>query len=80
MRSYQTIEKGNGATYRNNKWTVYEHSTYPRSSVLSGQRRRVWMDDFETLDKAKAAYPKAQVSGATYQAPYLEHLPKDDDF
>jgi hypothetical protein len=80
MKFYQTIEKGNGATYRNNKWTVYEHSTYPRSSVLAGQRRRVWMDDFETLDEAQAAYPKAKVSGATYQAPYLEHLPKDDDF
>jgi hypothetical protein len=32
------------------------------------------------LDEAQAAYPKAKVSGATYQAPYLEHLPKDDDY
>ena len=78
MTAYQTIEKGNGATYRNDKWTVYEHSTYPRHSVLAGQRRRVWMDDFETLAEAQAAYPKARVSGATYQAPYLEHLPSED--
>jgi hypothetical protein len=79
MKTYQTIEFGNGATYRNNRYTVYEHSTYPRSSVLAGQRRRVWMDDFATLEEAKAAYPQAQCSGATYQPPYLEHLPDDED-
>ena len=78
MKTYQTIELGNGATYRNNRYTVYEHSTYPRSSVLAGQRRRVWMDDFDTLEEAQQAYPKAQVSGATYQAPYLNHLPDED--
>jgi len=78
MKSYQTIELGNGATYRNNKYTVYEHSTYSRSSVLAGQRRRVWMDEFDTLEEAQAAYPKAQVSGATYQPPVLHHLPDDD--
>ena len=80
MKTYQTIEMGNGATYRNNKFTVYEHSTYPRHSVLAGQHRRVWMDDFDTLAEAQAAYPQARVSGATYRAPYLEHLPKDDDY
>ena len=78
MKTYQTIELGNGATYRNNRYTVYEHSTYPRSSVLAGQHRRVWMDDFDTLEEAQQAYPKAQVSGATYQAPYLNHLPDED--
>jgi len=77
MKSYLTIEMGNGATYRNNKYTVYEHSTYPRSSVLSGQRRRVWLDDFDTLSEAQAAYPNAEVSGDTYQEPYLEHLSDD---
>lgn len=79
MKTYQTIEMGNGATYRNNRYTVYEHSTYPRSSVLAGQRRRVWMDDFDTLEEAQQAYPEAQVSGATYQAPYLLHLDDGGD-
>ena len=74
MKPYQTIEFGNGATYKNSKYTVYEHSKYARSSVLSGQRKRVWLDDFETLEAAQAAYPKARWSGGTYQAPYLEHL------
>jgi hypothetical protein len=78
-KTYQTIEFGNGATYRNSKYTVYEHSTYPRSSVLAGQHRRVWMDDFDTLEEAKAAYPKATHSGPTYQPPYLEHLPDGED-
>lgn len=79
MKTYQTIEFGNGATYRNSRYTVYEHSTYPRSSVLAGQRRRVWMDDFDTLAEAQKAYPKAKTSGATYQEPYLNHLSDDGD-
>ena len=79
MKTYQTIELGNGATYRNSRYTVYEHSTYPRSSVLAGQRRRVWMDDFETIAEAQAAYPKAVLSGSTYQKPVLHHLPEEGD-
>lgn len=78
MKPYQTIELGNGATYRNNRYTVYEHSIYPHSSVLAGQQRRVWMDDFDTLAEAQAAYPNATVSGATYREPYLEHLGSED--
>ena len=79
-KSYQTIEQGScGATYRNgaDKFTVYEISTYPRSSVLAGQQRRVWMDDFDSLEAAQKAFPKARVSGSTYRAPYLHHLPDD---
>jgi len=82
MKTYQTIEQGSrGATYRNSNdtWTVYEISRYPRGSVLAGQQRRVWMDDFNSLDEAKAAYPKAEVSGCTYREPYLNHLPDDGD-
>lgn len=83
MRTYLAIEQGSrGATYQNgmNTWTVYEHGMYPRSSVLAGQHRRVWMDDFESLEEAKDAYPEAEVSGDTYEPPYLEHLPEDGDF
>jgi hypothetical protein len=78
MKPRQTIELGNGATYRNERYTVYEHSKYPRHSVLAGQRRRVWLDDFATLAEAQAAYPRATWSGPTYQAPYLEHLPDNE--
>jgi hypothetical protein len=82
MKTYQTIEQGSrGATYRNsnNTWTVYEISQYPRGSVLAGQQRRVWMDAFRSLDAAKAAYPRAEVSGCTYREPYLEHLGSEDE-
>jgi hypothetical protein len=81
MKTYQTIEQGSqGATYRNSNstWTVYEHSTYPKSSVLSGQARRVWLDEYDSEAAARAAYPKAKVSGNTYRAPYLNHLSDAD--
>lgn len=78
MKINQTIEFGNGETYKNSRYTVYEHSKYSRSSVLAGQDRRVWLDDFDTLAEAQAAYPKARQSGATYQPAYLEHLPAEE--
>ena len=79
-RTSKTIEFGRGATYANDRYTVYEHGTYPRSSVLAGQHQRVWLDDFDTLEEAKAAYPDAEdcTGGTTYQAPSLSHLPDPD--
>ena len=77
---WRTIEQGHGATYHNDKFTVYEHSTYGRSSVLSGQSRRVWLDNFETLADAQSAYPDAEpMEGTTYAPPSLHHLPDDGD-
>lgn len=74
-----TIERGRGATYSTDRWTVYEHGTYERGSVLEGQSRRVWLDDFETLDEARAAYPDADViDGTTYRPQPLSHLPGED--
>jgi hypothetical protein len=82
MKPYLVIEAGGqGATYSNDKYTVYEISTYSRSSVLAGQQCRRWMDDFETLEEAKAAYPDAElIEGTTYQEPDLSHLPDDTDY
>ncbi len=75
----QTIEKGRGATYDEDRWTVYQHGVYGRDSVLSGQSRRIWLDDFDTLEEAVIAYPDAVVcAGSTYQPPYLNHLPGED--
>jgi hypothetical protein len=74
-----TIERGRGATYASDRWTVYEHGTYDRDSVLSGQSRRTWLDDFDTLEEAVIAYPDAVVCAcSTYQPPYLGHL-RDED-
>jgi hypothetical protein len=75
-----TIERGRGATYSNGEWTAYEHSMYPRHSVLSGQPRRVYLESFDTLEAATAAYPQGRViQGTTYQPPYLGHLSADGD-
>lgn len=77
-----TIEPGGrGATYANRTgFSVYKHGVYPRSSVLSGQASRTFLDHFDTLDAAKAAYPDATlIGGTTYAPPSLSHLPDDDD-
>jgi hypothetical protein len=76
----QRIELGRGATYSNNKFTIYEYDVYPRGSVLAGQQRRKWLDEFNTLAEAKAAYPDAVESGCGYQEPSLSHLPNDGDY
>ncbi len=67
-----------GATYSRPQYGVYKYDTYPRSSVLAGQQRRVFMDSFDTEEQALAAYPKAKRTGCGYQKPYLDHLPDDD--
>jgi hypothetical protein len=76
----QTIEQGRGETYASDRWTVYEHGVYDRDSVLSGQSRRSWLDDFDTLEEAQKAYPEAVVCAfSTYSAPCLNHLPGEDE-
>jgi len=82
-RVNRTIEPGGkGMTYnRTEGFTVYEHSTYSRGSVLAGQPKRIWLDIFDTLAEARAAYPQATViEGCTYQPPSLSHLPDDDNY
>lgn len=80
MKTELTIEQGRGATYASERWTVYEHGVYDRDSVLSGQSRRTWLDDFDTLEEAQKAYPEAVVCAfSTYSAPYLSHLPVEDE-
>jgi hypothetical protein len=80
MSTEYTIERGRGATYSSDRWTVYEHGVYGRGSVLAGQSRRIWLDDFDTLEEAVIAYPDAVVSTcSTYQPPYLGHLTDDED-
>ena len=76
----QTIERGRGATYASERWTVYEHGVYDRDSVLSGQSRRSWLNDFDSLEEAQKAYPEAVVCAfSTYTPPCLNHLPEDGE-
>ncbi len=69
-----------GATYNRPEYGVYQYSVYPRSSVLAGQQRRVWLDSYTTLEEARAEYPDAEVTTSCYKAPYLNHLPDDGDY
>ena len=56
-----TLEFGRGQTYRNNNPTLYGHSTYGRSSVLAGQRRRVFLESWDTVDEARAELKAAKI-------------------
>ena len=49
-----TIEANEYGTF-----SVYEFGVYPNSSVLAGQTRKSFLDMFDTIEDAKAAYPKA---------------------
>lgn len=72
---------GRGATYSNSRYTVYEHGVYRRGSVLHGRGMRVWLDDFETLDDALAAYPDAEpcFGSTTWRHDSMMDLPGEDD-
>jgi len=48
--------------YKNeNDWEACGWLTYGRGSVLEGQSQEVPVDWFDTLEEAKAKYPKAKV-------------------
>lgn len=48
--------------YKNeNNWEACGWLTYGRGSVLEGQSQEVPVDWFDTLEEAKAKYPKAEV-------------------
>lgn len=69
-----------GTTYARDEYGVYEYDVYPSSSVLAGQTRRRFLDSFETLEEAKAAYPTADViNGSCFAPPSLNHLPDEED-
>jgi hypothetical protein len=69
-----------GTTYCKNEYGVYQYSRYPRSSVLAGQQKRVFLDSFRTLEEAQAAFPEASLRGCGFVAPYVGHLSDDGDF
>lgn len=59
-------------------WSVYEFSTYPRSSVLAGQTRKQWIAGYDTLQEACHHYPNADV-GYRDANNSFDHLPDEDD-
>jgi len=53
-------------------------SRYPRHSVLAGQVQVKFVDSFDTLEEAQAAYPQATLSHALMMPTNsFDHLPDD---
>lgn len=54
---------------------------YPESSVLAGQRMKVFLDNFETEELARKEYPQAKGFSSAWTEPQvsLSHLPGEDD-
>ena len=84
MRGNLTIEREHGETYSRSTFAVYEHGTYPRSSVLAGQPSRRFINGgFKTVEEAKAKYPNARIIPGTTHIPVdvlTAHLPDDSDY
>lgn len=54
--------------YVNNLFTVYAHGVYPKNHQHAGQSKRIWINDFSTLNEATKAYPAAEVLGSALDA------------
>jgi len=55
----QTIEPSRSV----GTFNVYKWSKYPSYSVLAGQDCKQYLDGFDSLEEAQAAYPEAEVIG-----------------
>jgi len=58
-------------------WSVYEFDTYPRSSVLSGQTRKRFINSYDNISEAEKHYPKADICARDAHNSF-DHLPDDD--
>ena len=89
-----TLELGRGETYSNNRPTLYAHSTYERNSVLAGRPQRVFVDSWDSLEKAEAELSDAKgqwrkfkyedmIERGSSHIPIrdiVSHLPDDTDY
>jgi hypothetical protein len=62
-----TLETGRGETYRHSKPMLYAHSTYGRGSVLSGQFRRLFVEQWETWEEARAALAEVRRADRSFR-------------
>ena len=68
------------AEYGESCYGIYGWGVYPRTSVLAGQARKVFVESFDTIEAAQAAYPGANESNKwTEPQVSLNHLPSEDD-
>lgn len=70
----QTIENG-----KHGGFSVYEFGEYPESSVLAGQTCKRFVNNFDTVEEAQSAYPKADL-GYRDAYNYFNHLPDEPDY
>lgn len=88
-----TLESGRGETYRHGRPTLYAHSVYNEGSVLAGQPRRLFVEQWNSWEEARAAlaeirqadrsfkYDDYGKGGGTTYIPsevLTRHLPDDD--
>lgn len=81
-------QQGRNKTYshltyecRNGSICVHGWDTYPSHSVLAGQPMKCFIDSFESVEEAKAAYPMAEGSHALLQPQNsFDHLPDDGEY
>lgn len=89
-----TLEMGRGETYRHGRPMLYAHSVYERSSVLAGQPRRLFVEQWETWEEARAALAEVRRADRTFRfedygegggSTYIptsvltRHLPNDEE-
>jgi len=88
-----TLEMGRGETYRHPRPVLYAHSVYECSSVLAGQPRRLFVEQWDSWDEARAALAEVRKAdrsfrfddfgeggGTTYipTSVLTRHLPEND--
>jgi len=62
-----TLESGRGETYRQSRPVLYAHSTYERSSVLAGRPRRLFVEQWETWEEARAALAEVRRADRSFR-------------
>jgi len=62
-----TLEMGRGETYRHSKPVLYAHSTYGRGSILAGQPRRLFVEQWETGEEARAALAEVRRADRSFR-------------
>jgi hypothetical protein len=76
--SHYTIEPANSSYGDENAVIVYAWGVYPRSSVLAGQQRKKYMDEYASVELALKEYPEAEAVGHTVDANNtFDHLPSE---
>ena len=78
---HYTIEPANNTYGEESAVVVYGWGRYGRSSVLSGQRKKVYLDEYNSTADALKDYPNAEVLEHIAEAGNtFDHLPDTPDY